>query len=290
MALFYAFAALLCLGSYMVPVRFSKAKGMDFFPFMALGILGMDLLFFRNGLRELAAQPGAFGLALLSGLLWAFGQLFANAALEEISLAKGTLLFSVNTLINILIGIIVFKETSGPKDLGLIAGGGLLLFAGAWLVSIAQPAASQTENLKKGLPLALGAGFFWGIYFLPLKSAPLVNPAYALSSLTFLSGMALGGCLPGLAIALLQRGKGWGAKSFFAGILSAALWMGGMAFFLLAIQFLGLARAVPIVNGNSLVYAAWSLWVFKEIPFSQTPKVLGGSLLALAGILLLARA
>src|ERR1700722_12985944 len=121
MALFYAFAALLCLGSYMVPVRFSPAKGTSFFPFIALGILVMDLLFLRGSLVDLAAHPMAFALALLSGLLWAGGQLMANAALEQISLAKGTMLFSLNTFINILIGIIAFKESSGDRALGLIA-------------------------------------------------------------------------------------------------------------------------------------------------------------------------
>ncbi len=289
MALFYAFAALLCLGSYMVPVRFSAAKGASFFPFMALGILVMDLLFLRGGLVNLAAHPMAFALALLSGLLWAGGQLMANAALERISLAKGTMLFSLNTFINILIGIIVFKEGSGPGALSLIAAGGLLLFAGAWLVSIAEPAEPKAENLRNGLPLALGAGLFWGAYFVPIKIAPLLDPASALPPLTFLSGLALGGCLPGFVLWPFQKGNGGAAKSLLAGFLSASLWVGGMAFFLLAIQFLGLSRAVPIVNANSLVYAAWSLLVFKEIRFSQAPKVLGGTLLALSGIILLAR-
>ena len=289
MALFAAFGALLCLGSYMVPVRFSKAKGIAFFPAMALGILVLDLFFLRGALAQLAAFPEAFALALLSGLLWAGGQLMANAALEEISLAKGTLLFSLNTFINILIGLILFKEGSGSRGLELVALGGALLFAGAWLVSIAEPALNQKENLKKGVPLALAAGLFWGAYFLPIKAAPLMNPQFALPSLTFLSGLALGGCLPGFAILIFKKGKGLDAKSLGAGLLSAALWIGGMAFFLLAIQSMGLARAVPIVNANSLVYAAWSLLVFKEIPFSQTPKVLGGTLIALAGILHLAR-
>jgi glucose uptake protein GlcU len=137
--------------------------------------------------------------------------------------------------------------------------------------------------------LALGAGLFWGAYFVPIKIAPLLDPASDLSSLTFLSGLALGGCFPGFVLWFFQRGKARDIKSFSAGFLSAALWVGGMAFFLLAIQWLGLSRAVPIVNANSLVYAGWSLLVFKEIPFSQTPKVLGGTLLALGGIILLAR-
>ena len=71
------------------------------------------------------------------------------------------------------------------------------------------------------------------------------------------------------------------------GTATAALWMAGTACFLISIAQLGLSRAVPIVNTNSLMYAAWSFFVFKEIPLSQGPKVLGGTLLAIAGIVLL---
>ncbi|HVM32672.1 MAG TPA: GRP family sugar transporter [bacterium] len=290
MAFWDALGAVLCLGSYMVPVRFSKLKGMAFFPPMALGILVVALLFLRGSLTQLTAAPGAFGLALLSGVFWAGGQLMANAALEQISLAKGNLLFSLNSFLNILIGLFVFKETAGWEALGLVALGGALLFAGVGWVSTVEPAQGQKENLKKGIPLALAACFFWGTYFLPLKLAPRLNPHWDLPPLVFLSGLALGGCLPGLVFWVFQKNKSLEGRSLFAGFLSAGLWAAGMAFFLLAIGSLGLARAVPIVNSNSLVYAAWSLLVFKEIPLAQTPKVLAGTLLALGGILLLARA
>jgi hypothetical protein len=51
---------------------------------------------------------------------------------------------------------------------------------------------------------------------------------------------------------------------------------------------MGLSRAVPIINSSSLVYAAWSLFVFKELRFSEWPKVLGSALLALLGGVLMA--
>ena len=64
----------------------------------------------------------------------------------------------------------------------------------------------------------------------------------------------------------------------------------GTVFFLLSIGELGLARAVPIINSNALVYAAWSLFVFKELPLSQGPKVIGGTLVVVLGIVFLALA
>jgi glucose uptake protein GlcU len=72
------------------------------------------------------------------------------------------------------------------------------------------------------------------------------------------------------------------------GFGSAFLWVTGMSGMLMAIQLLGLSRAVPMVNANTLVYTAWSLFYFKELPLTQWPKVLGSVLLALAGGILMA--
>jgi len=55
------------------------------------------------------------------------------------------------------------------------------------------------------------------------------------------------------------------------------------------IETLGLAKTVPIVNANVLVYAAWSLFVFKELPLSQATRVLGGCLAIALGLALMAQ-
>jgi glucose uptake protein GlcU len=283
----YAFAAFACIGSYMVPVRFATAKGLGFLPYVGGGILVLDL-FRLESLQALWAHPLWFWGTILSGFLWACGQSFANLALEEISLAKASVFFNFNSLINIAIGLIVFKEASGLRAYLLLLAGGILLFLGAWWVARIGAAKSKEVNLKKGLVLSLLTGFFWGVYFTPAKLAQVWDPQSALSSMDVLSGLALGGALPLALLGFFRRSKKGTVRDMGWGLATAGLWALGMVCFLLAIESLGLSRAVPIVNSSSLVYAGWSLFVFKEFPFSQWPKVLGATLLVVLGVTLMA--
>lgn len=283
----YAFAAFACIGSYMVPVRFAAAKGLRFLPYVGLGILILDL--FRIGsLQALWAHPLWFWGTILSGFLWACGQSFANLALEQVSLAKASVFFNFNSLINIVIGLVVFKEASGLRAYLLLMAGGILLFLGAWWVARIGAAKAKEGNLKKGLVLSLLTGFFWGIYFTPAKLAQVWDPQSSLSSLDVLSGLALGGAVPLVFLGLFGRPKKAVVRNAGWGLITAVLWALGMVCFLLAIESLGLSRAVPIVNSSSLVYAGWSLFVFKEFPFSKWPQVLGATLIVVIGVTLMA--
>ena len=111
----YALGAFACIGSYMIPVRFATAKGLAFLPFMGVGMVLLDLIRFHS-LQALWGHPHWFWASIVSGVLWACGQSLANVALEEVSLAKASVLFNANSLINIGFGLIVFKEASGLKS------------------------------------------------------------------------------------------------------------------------------------------------------------------------------
>lgn len=283
----FAFAAFLLIGSYMAPVRFATAKGLWFMPFMGLGMVMADILFFPS-LEKLWAHPILFWACLLSGVLWASGQTLANLALEEVSLAKASVFFNVNTFINIAFGLLVFHEASGLKSYFFLLAGGVLLFSGTWWVARVSAAPSKERNLKKGIFLGLAAGLFWGLYFVPSKAAQGWDPQASLGSLDVLAGLVLGGTFPALILFFFSRKKLWNARNAATGGVAALLWVAGMACFLSAIQSLGLARAVPIVNASGLVYAGWSLFIFKEFLIAQWPKVLGGTMIVVAGIILMA--
>jgi glucose uptake protein GlcU len=284
---FFALGAFFCIGSYLVPVRFAQAKGLAFLPFMGLGVLAWDLLSLPS-LRTLAAHPLWLGASLLSGVLWVCGQIFANLSLEEVSLAKASALFNFNSFINIAFGLLAFREASGLRAYLYLLAGGILLFLGAWRVSSVSAAPSKEGDLRKGVFWGLVTGLFWGLYFVPTKAVQVWGPRTGLGSLDLFNGMALGGTLPLLALFFLRPRGRLSLRNVLAGAVSALLWILGTIGFLSAIGVLGLSRAVPIVNSNGLVYAAWSLWVFKEFDFSQWPKVLGGSLLVAAGVALMA--
>ena len=283
----YALAAFLCIGSYMVPVRFSSSKGMAFFPLLGLG-LAATILALQGPLRELGAHPFWLGVMAVSGLLWACGQIFAYLTLEEISLSKAAVFFNLNSLFNIALGILLFKEASGGRALLFILWGGGVLFAGTWWVSRVQAEPSRKENLKKGILFSLLAAFFWGIYFVPVKAIQIWGGAGSLPVLSLLAGLSLGGIVPILLVALWGRKTEWNLSNVGWGLATAFLWAAGMYCFLSANRLLGLSRAVPIVNSNALLYAGWSLFVFKELPFRQWPKVLAGTALVVAGVSLMA--
>ncbi|HVZ81375.1 MAG TPA: GRP family sugar transporter [bacterium] len=287
MGYLFVTGAFLCIGSYMVPVRFATAKGLGFIPFMGVGLLLFDLA--RSGsLARLAAHPTWMGACLVSGILWVAGQFLANMTLEEVSLAKSSVLFNVNSFINIGFGLLAFHEASDLRSYLFLSAGGLVLFAGAWYVAGIAPAPSKEGNLRKGVLYGLLTGFFWGLYFMPVKAVQTWRPEADLGSMDILAGLAFGGTLPALLL-FLKVPKGlFTARNFAMGLLSAFLWAGGTAFFLLAIESLGLSRAVPIVNTSGLVYSLWSLFVFKEFPLSVWPKVLGGALIVAIGAVLTA--
>jgi drug/metabolite transporter (DMT)-like permease len=212
----------------------------------------------------------------------------ANLALEEVSLAKAAVFFNFNSFINIVLGLLLFKEATGLRAYLFLLAGGVLLFLGAWWVAGVSAAPSKEGNLQKGIFLSLAAGFFWGVYFVPVKALQIWAPEPGLDFLHVLSGLILGGALPAvLSVLFRKEGPGW-IRNTGCGFATALLWAGGTACFLAAIQSLGLSRAVPIINSNALMYAAWSLFVFKEFSLSAWPKVLGGTVLVVAGVVLMA--
>ncbi len=283
----YAFLAFACIGSYLVPARFATARGLSFFPFMGLGMLAVDAASFPF-LVALWAHPLWFWGSVASGVLWACGQGLGNLALEEISLAKAAVFFNFNSFINIALGLVLFKEASGLRAYAFLLAGGILLFLGAGWVARVSAAPSKEGNLKRGMLLSLAAGFFWGIYFVPVKALQLWAPEPGLDFLNVLSGLILGGAVPALLSGVFYGTRRGLLKNAGWGFATAGLWAVGTACFLASIQSLGLSRAVPMVNSNTLVYAAWSLFVFREFSLSQWPKVLGGALVVAAGVALMA--
>jgi glucose uptake protein GlcU len=289
MGYLWALLGIVCIGSYMLPVRFSTTKGFSFFYLMGFGFFPVVILRWSS-VRLLWAHPMWLGAALFSGVLWGLGQIAANLALEEISLAKAVVYFNFNTLLNIFLGLIFFNEATGMKSTALLLAGAALLVAGAIWVTKIPALPSKEGNLKKGVILSLLAGLFWGVYFFPVTWVRHFDSqaSPSIGQTDVLIGLVLGGLITALGVPLFAKIKKPAPLDLALGFGSAFLWAAGMSGMLMSIQLLGLSRAVPIVNSNALVYTAWSLFVFKEIHFSEWPKVLGSVLLVLGGGVLMA--
>ncbi len=286
MGYLYVLGAFFCIGSYLVPMRFATVKGSAFFPFMVFGLILAEL-FRWTSLQALWAHPLWFWCSVSAGLLWAVGQIFGNLALEEISLAKARVFANSNSFLNIAVGLIIFREASGLQAYLLLLGGGLLIFLGTWIVSSAKAMPMKEKSLKKGIIFGLLNSFFWGINLAPVKALQVWHPDPSLSNLDILTGLVLGGILPVFFFGFFMKRGTWTPRNAGLGIGCAVLWLLGMAFTFAAIQSLGLSRAIPMINASALVYVGWSFFLFKELPLSQGPKVLSGTLLVILGIVFL---
>jgi len=283
----YAFGAFLCIGSYLVPARRAQSTGLSFIPLLGTGLLALSLLL-TPYLIEILRSPHWAAAVTISGILWCLGQCSAGIALEQISLAKGSALFNVNTLINLAAGLLLFGEGAKSGSAPWVWSGGLLLFAGAVWVAWAQAVPEKEGNLAKGVLWSLVAAVCWGVYFLPLVALRRMEPDAPFGTFHILSGiMATGGLAAVSSVFFIKRKPLW-KRDLPWGFASSVLWTLGTGCFLAGINAMGLARTVPVVNANVLMYAFWSLFVFRELPLAQAPRVLGGCAAIALGIALIA--
>jgi len=154
---------------------------------------------------------------------------------------------------------------------------------------VAQAAPEKEGNLGRGVFFSLLAALCWGVYFLPLVYLRRLEPDSPYGTLHTLSGLLFFGGLAALGTGLFIKKKPEWRSDFAKGFAASALWTLGTGCFLGGIGAMGLARTVPIVNANVLMYAFWSLFVFKELPLTQSARVLGGCAAIALGIALIAQ-
>ena len=104
-----------------------------------LMLIGIAIVFggyFLMQPQELPSNPTVIGLAVLIGIIWAIGQLFAFLALSGgAPVSKLTPIYNSNTLITVILGIFLLHEIPNQGDMVKVVGGAILIIAGAFLVS-----------------------------------------------------------------------------------------------------------------------------------------------------------
>ena len=86
--------------------------------------------------QELPSNPTILGLAILIGIIWAIGQLFAFIVLSQgAPVSKITPIYNSNTLIAVFLGIVLLNELPNKQDVAKVVVGAILIVAGAFLVS-----------------------------------------------------------------------------------------------------------------------------------------------------------
>ncbi|MEM3085598.1 MAG: GRP family sugar transporter [Halobacteria archaeon] len=287
----------LFFGSMFVPRKFARRlAGPGYALTMAFGIVAVA------GPLALAAElrppAGAASLALLSGLLWAAGNLLFVEAILRIGISRAFLIFSVTSVNQFLAGVLLLGEGSVT---GARVAGVLLVTAGSVVTARSgagggdgtgpEGAASRerSRDVRNGALFAAASTLFFGLFYVPL--------ARALPETGGSGGIALLGAAglfpPLLLLAARSRMGEWvraGGRDHSAALASGSLFALGQVLAVSAIGVVGLSVGAPVINGGLvLVSTLWGTLVFREVgPGRARLRVAAACALVVLGVALIA--
>ncbi len=266
--LFAVMVCIVCWGSYLIPVR----RHNELSPFSLQLMMGMGI-FLSSLVFALLTHTIHFSLlAIISGALWAIGNIISVFAIRRAGIARAYPLWGATSIPAAFIGGLLFGETLHLFWLAIV--GIIIQFIGVRFITKTMP--TSKEKSWKGIALSLLAGLFFGVYLYPFKMT-------SLSPIEFLFPMSIGVGVTTLLIYLLQRDS-LTYSTIIPGIGAGVLWnIANFASFF-AVQQIGLALTTPLTALSLLVTVSWGLFYFKEITKSTMIKLLiTGSLLLLIG-------
>lgn len=268
----YLFAVIFLWGTYVVPFKKMRADASYTQFLMCSGILIIAILV--SFLFGFSFNISVFGL--VSGFMWAIGNLFSLLAIKEIGISRAFPIWISNILVAYAWGVLLFSEITG---FGIIIGivGTLLVFTGS--VFITRTKKPKEASLTKGVIFALLTGVLFGTYMVPFKLSG-INPG------NFYFQISVGIFITSLVIFLLKR-KVPQDMQFKNGLLSGILWGIANLFGLYLIIFFGIAKTGPLTQTCVIVGTLWGLFYFKE--FKERGKmfrIIMSTLIILAGALL----
>ncbi len=247
--------AIIGWGSYFVPMKRIQKYDPYFFQFvMCIAIFVSSVLvsFFSKNIVY-----SYFGI--LSGILWATGNLLSIFAVQNSGLSKAAPLWMGGAIfISFIWGLFFFKEDLNPC-LALV--GVVVLVLGIFLISLINE--DEGKSNFKGIICAIISGVFFGSQLVPLKMS-------GLEPMKFLFSMSLGIMVAGMMIYLVKR-KSFEVQIFVPAIISGCLWnVANLASFF-AVFNLGISVGYPLTQMALFVSLLWGIIYFKEI--TETRKI-----------------
>lgn len=270
-----ALVAALAWGSYMTPFKKSKATDFILFQFlMSVGILISGLIL--SVISGYSLSINIFGL--MSGTLWAIGNIISLTVFANLGLSKGgPLLSSIVILVSFLWGALFFAELPSGMLMGFL--GIALIILGVVTVS-STGGATTTLNVKKGLIAGLFAGAIFGSQLVPVKWAQLDAGDYYFS-------MSVGIFLTASVIAVV-KGMKLRTVALKESLISGVVWNVGNLAALISVSLIGLSKGFPISQSAVLISVLWGVYYFKEITQKKARlQVLIGALVLLSGVIML---
>ena len=290
-SLFYAFITLLGWGTWLAPsqkVLFPNQQIKTLYVVLTNLLIAAVIAFWLGGLQEVTSEM--FWLTLLGGVIWAGGGWCAFTGTNKLGIAKAFGIWApINIIVSLIWGAVLFDEfinISGRSILLLVVAI-ISILVGVLLIIFAKGKGDTTESTRSsqlGILGAVGAGIFWGSYFIPIKYSG-VSPWAGAFPLAI--GMAAGGIL----LALISRAS-WklnAPSDYTRASLTGALWSLGNYGALLLVDDIGAGKGFTIAQISVVVSALIGIyWLHEPPPGTRIAnRTLVGCVLAMIGGILL---
>lgn len=227
---------------------------------LALALVGLTVF----GHADVSLTPG-FWLPFVGGVVWTAGNFCAFLATESLGIAKAMGIWSpLNVVMSFLWGVLAFGEfASAGQTTWMTLVASACLIVGGILLVVLSGGWSRTHLSATGLGLgltgAVGAGIFWGSYFVPLK---ISNLSAAAANLPMALGMLAGGCV--LAMLYRVRPLLSSPRDHMIILLAGALWGIGNLGLVFLVRQVGAGRGFTIAQLCILVNALVGIFAFQN--------------------------
>ncbi|MBI4010024.1 MAG: hypothetical protein HY361_02410 [Candidatus Aenigmarchaeota archaeon] len=276
---FFALIAALAWGSSFVPLKLAgKVDNIQYNAFVGIGIFLSTLL--SLPLLNFTISFSQYGL--LSGAMWALGNVLTLISVRSIGISKATpMIGALIILSTFLTGVLFFKEQLTSIALAMI-GVAFLIFAIPLIIATKE---NKGDNSAKGIIYAAMAGVIFGSYITPLKLSGTGISEYIFS---MVSGILMTSWVVYL-LSLRAKRQSLSFNKIINSLSSGIMWTIGNITSLLAINSIGLSIGFPLTQLQLLINVGWGIFYFKEVKGNRTIlKIIIGSILLLIGAVLLA--
>jgi glucose uptake protein len=290
LGLLYALITVLAWGTWLapsqnVPLRNQQIK---MFYVAATNLLIATVISLAQGWGQL--NLNVMWLPFLGGLIWSASGLCAFTATSKLGMARAFGIWApLNIIVSLICGRMLFQEfanASGNVIAVLLTAVGVII-AGVLLIIAAQGsggAARDRKSMLKGYAGAVGAGFLWGVYFIPIKMSGL---SLWLVALPMAMGMFAGSAALVLAdgkLARLDKSGDYGRVC-----ATGVLWATGNYGMLLLVDAVGAGKGYTISQLSVVVNAIIGIYLLKDPrPGTRAARMtLAGCVLATVGGILM---
>ncbi len=290
MPLIYALITVLAWGSWLIPsqrIPYRSLHVRTFYVGLANVALSVVVLLGRGTLSQ---ALDAFWLPFAGGLIWAVSGYCAFTSIAKIGLARAVGIWTpLNIIVGMLWGILLFGEflQADLQTLLLLLFSLTLVIAGILTIIFARGAEGRAEMGKaywSGLAAAVGAGFLWGSYFIPIK---ISQQSMWEASFPLAVGILVGAVLLMLAVRVTPNLDN--RRDYSLATVSGLIWGIGNYGMLLLTESIGTGKGFTIAQLGVIVQVGFGIFLYKDPPPGSRAATITiiGVILALVGAIIL---